>query len=148
MDSLNNANILVTGGTGFIGGKLVEKLVMKYKSNINVLVRDFSKSSRISRFPIKMFSGDIMNRTSIDVAMENCDFVFHCAYDFSLNSDNQMGDTLSATKYIAEACLRANVKKLIYISTISVYGNTDSDIINETTLKRVCDDTYGESKLA
>ena len=45
---LKGKRILVTGGTGFIGGRLVEKLILEHNAEVRVLVRDFSRASRIA----------------------------------------------------------------------------------------------------
>ncbi len=57
---LQGANILVTGATGFIGGRLVEYLVLHYKANVHALTRNYGRAVHLARFPIQLFLGDVM----------------------------------------------------------------------------------------
>jgi len=61
----NGCNILITGATGFIGGRLIEVLIKEFDININVLVRNYKNASRIARFPINFFAGNIMDYPSL-----------------------------------------------------------------------------------
>ncbi|MGI9287253.1 MAG: NAD-dependent epimerase/dehydratase family protein, partial [Pseudomonadales bacterium] len=69
--------ILVTGATGFIGGRLVERLVLEEGANVRALVRNFSSASRIARFPVAMIRGDLTEADKVREAMQGCDVVFH-----------------------------------------------------------------------
>ena len=46
--------VLITGGTGFIGGRLIERLVLEGNADVRVLVRNFASVSRVARFPVEM----------------------------------------------------------------------------------------------
>ncbi len=79
---LSGKQVLVTGATGFIGGRLVEKLVLEQHANVRVLVRDFSHASRIARFDLEMMRGDITDSSAVTEATKGCEVIFHCAYGF------------------------------------------------------------------
>lgn len=51
-EMLTNSKVLVTGATGFIGERLVEKLLLTYNVKVRALIRDFSRCSRLARFPV------------------------------------------------------------------------------------------------
>ena len=87
--TLDGKKVLVTGGTGFIGSRLVEKLVLEHQARVRVLVRNFVNAPRIARFPIEMVPGDLSDPVSVQKAVQNCDVVFHCAYDFAGNTEEQ-----------------------------------------------------------
>ena len=59
---------LVTGGTGFIGGRLVERLVAEHGAEVRVLVRNVARAARIARFPVQMVSGDVAERADVERA--------------------------------------------------------------------------------
>ena len=75
---LSGKRVLVTGGTGFIGGRLIERLVVDYKADVRALVRNFARASRIARFPIQMVHGDVINPSDVNQAADGCEFIFHC----------------------------------------------------------------------
>ena len=59
MTPLTNATVLVTGATGFIGGRLAERLVVEHGARVRALVRNFGRAARLARFPIELVQGDL-----------------------------------------------------------------------------------------
>jgi len=78
--TLRGKQVLVTGGTGFIGGRLVEKLVLECDAKVRVLVRNFAHSASIARFPLEIIQGDVTDTEAVRRAADGCDVIFHCAY--------------------------------------------------------------------
>jgi len=103
MIELRDSRILVTGGTGFIGGRLVEHLVLKYGADVHALVRNFARAPRIARFSIKMFPGDVTDPEAVDRAVENCDIVFHCAYGGAGGATQQKRATVRGMENVLKA---------------------------------------------
>ena len=145
--ALQGKKALVTGGTGFIGGRLVEKLLLECEARVRVLVRDFSKASRLARFPVEMAAGDMADETAVAEAVEGCDLVFHCAHDPSGTASEQMRLALRSAKNMALAVLHGGAKRLVHVSTISVYGDTRDGDLDETA-PRMPTYPYGKAKLA
>lgn len=145
---LAGRKVLVTGGTGFIGGRLVEKLVLEQQAHVRVLVRNFSHASRIARFPLEMVGGDITAVTSVDAAVNGCDVVFHCARGSSGSAEYRRQVTVGGTESIAQAALRHGVKQLVHVSTVSVYEPTADGDLDETAPKQPSGWAYADSKLA
>jgi nucleoside-diphosphate-sugar epimerase len=143
---LAGKTVLVTGGTGFVGGRLVEKLILEQKANVRVLVRSFLNASRLARFPIEMVGGDITDRTAVSRAVEGSDFVFHCAHDAKSNKDPQMQSALEGIHNISESVLRAEVKQMIHVSTVAVYGPTSDGELDETSPWQPSDHSYISAK--
>ena len=144
---LKGKKIFVTGGTGFIGSHLVEHLVTKYSADVHVLVRNFTKASRISRFPVKMFQGNILDKTAIANAMKGCEYVFHCAHGNTGSPVQQKEVNIKGTENVLEESLRQNVKRVVHMSTISVYGETKDGDLNELSPRKYSKEVYGDSKL-
>lgn len=140
--------ILVTGGTGFIGGRLVEKLVQEYQAKVRVLVRNFSTAPRIARLSIEITHGDVTDIGAVRHAAADCDIIFHCAYVKPIKMKKLDKIDAAGTEIVARVALEMKVARFIYISTISVYGESRDGYLDETSLKPRSGDLYSVSKLA
>ena len=144
---IRNGKVLITGATGFIGGRIAERLWIDRKVTSKALVRNFSKAARLARLPVRIVQGDLLDKDSLRRAVEGCEVVFHCAYgntdDPSLNRRiNEDG-----TRNIGEAALEAGVRRFIHLSTVAVYGPNPPAFVDEKTPTEFSGDEYGDSKL-
>ena len=138
--------VLVTGGTGFIGGRLVERLVLECNANVRILVRNFASASRIARFPIEMVRGNVMESCDVEAAMNGCDIVFHCAWEVQDSESMERRVNVAGTRNVLEAALQAGVKRVVHLSTVLVYGAPPDGDFDETT-SRNPDNAYAKSNL-
>ncbi len=116
-------NILITGGTGFIGTHLVQELA-KYNHSLYVLTRDTSKSfSNVS-----IINGDITRPESLSLALKGIDAVFHnAALARDSGSKKEIFNVnVIGTKNLAEACIKNNVTRIVFTSSAGVYGFPNS----------------------
>lgn len=128
---MSNEKVLVTGGAGFIGGHLVDSLI---KNNYQVKVLDnFStgkKENLTDNFSkIELIKGDIRDEVAIREAVKGVDFILHQAALGSV--PRSIDDPLTThecnttgTLKLLVAARDAGVKRLVYASSSSVYGNT------------------------
>ncbi len=128
------ANILITGGTGFIGVPLVKKL-QSLGHNLKLLIRESSNTEPFQNLNnIEYVIGDIRDYESLDKASENLDLIYHlAAYTRMWAKDkNIIEDTnIKGTENIARIALEKNIR-LIYISSFIALGATPIDPVNET----------------
>ena len=145
---LSGVRVLVTGGTGFIGGRLVERLVLEHDVRVRVLVRNFARVPRIARFPIEMIHGDVTNRDDVERAVNECQVVFHCA---ALGSKGRremyQPVNVEGTRNVLEAALQAKVKRVVHLSSLTVYGDTPDGDLDESAPRHYAGYGYADTKL-
>jgi nucleoside-diphosphate-sugar epimerase len=144
---LTNATVLVTGATGFIGGRLAERLVVEHGARVRALVRNFSRVARLARFPIDLVQGDLCSPDSISRAVTGCDYVFHCAYGSDGQDDARRLVNAQGTRNVLDAALAHRVKRVVHTSTVTVYGNTPDGPLDETAPRVKTGFAYGDSKI-
>lgn len=144
---LSGERVLVTGGTGFIGGRLVERLVLEYKADVRILIRNFARAPRIARFPVKMVYGDVTDPSDVERAISGCKVVFHCAYGNSGSEKIRRLVNVGGTRNVLEAALHAGVKRVVHLSTLMVYGDTPDGDLDESALRRYSGNPYSDTKL-
>jgi nucleoside-diphosphate-sugar epimerase len=144
---LANARILVTGATGFIGGRVAERLVVEHGARVRALVRTFGRAARLARFPIELVQGDLRSAESIDRAAAGCDYVFHCAYGSDGEDDARRVVNAQGTRHVLDAALKHAVKRVVHTSTVTVYGDTPDGPLDESAPRRKTGFAYADSKI-
>ena len=144
--TLEGKSVLVTGGTGFLGSRLVEKLVLEHAARVRVLVRNFRRVSRIACMPVEMVPGDVADKASLQKAARGCEILFHCAYDFSGSGEHQAIVGMTGTRNASEAALNEHVSRMIHVSTLSVYGPTTDGDLTESSPWQPSENTYTRVK--
>jgi UDP-glucose 4-epimerase len=147
--------ILVTGGAGFIGSHLVDKLI---NEGFEVVVLDDLSNGRMDNLEahsgnknMKFIKGSILDPAAVKTAMQGVDYVYHLAclgVRHSIHSpfENHQVNAEGSLQLLIAAKERA-VKHFFYISTSEVYGRTTSFPIDERSLTSPLT-VYGASKLA
>lgn len=141
--------ILVTGGTGLVGAHLLYDLINQGKevkaikrnnSNIEITRNIFSYYSQEfeSLFSkIEWVEADLLDFFSVEDAMKDVDYIYHCAALVSYNPKKHiemLNVNIEGTANIVNVALRNDVKKLCYVSSIAALGNTiGEELISETT---------------
>lgn len=143
--------VLVTGATGAVGPQLVS-LLCQEGYQVCTLARHKPKSA-ILPDKVEVFIGDITNRKDVQIAIKDCDVVIHLAALLhivdppdSLKPQYERIN-IEGTRIVVEAAMQANVKRLIYFSTINVYGPTDGHVVTEVSFPNP-DTFYAATKLA
>ena len=132
-------SVLVTGAGGFIGGRVVEVLHRLGDRSVRAGVRRWASAARIGRLPVEIVQCDVMDPASLDRALIGISAVVHCAVG---DRDVTVGGTLK----LLEAAERADVDRVVHISSIDVYGDATGEVSEETPLQQT-GRPYGDSKI-
>ncbi len=117
--------LAVTGGAGFIGSHLTEKLL----ENHEVVVLDNLSSGKKDLVPEKaeFVEVDVKNRERLETVLEEIEAVFHLAANPKVNTfpedrEKDFEENLEGTKSVLDACKKSNVEQLVFASSSVVYG--------------------------
>jgi len=139
--------VLVTGGSGFIGSHVVDKLRDK-----GVEVRVYDGIMPTYRKDIEFYQGSILDITSLGFAINGVDAIFHLAAvadvkDVYNNPYHSEAINVRGTINVLEAARTANVKRIIYGSTTWVYSEAASNNVDESTPLHAPTHLYTATKL-
>lgn len=128
--------VFVTGGTGFIGGEVV-RLLRERGDEVVALVRSREKGAELERLGAELVEGDL-NATGVTrKACEDCDTAIHGAAIYKVGIPKSERDgmheaNVRGTERVLDAAWQAGVSRIVYVSTINVFGNTRGNVVDET----------------
>lgn len=125
----------VTGGTGFVGLNLVQRL-KEEGWDVTALHRRSSDLTFLNRFSPSLAEGSITDRASLMAAIPGgTDTVFHVAGDISMwrkRNAEQTRNNVEGTRNVVEAALAKGVRRLVVTSSVSAYGPVTGALTEET----------------
>ena len=144
--------VTVTGGTGFLGSYLVRDLLAA-GATVRVLARPSPRADRLTAAGVEIVAGDLRDLASIALAVKDADIVYHLAAKVGAAPRNDYFETnVGGTENLLAACAANGVGKLVYASSLAVYGPvSEGGRIDEFTGfddKPQLRDPYSESKIA
>ncbi len=142
--------VLVTGGAGFIGSHVVDRLAAHGHEPI---VYDRRRSPWHDAAELEHRLGEITDVEALATALEDCDAVVHLAAVADVSDVLEapvLAEEVNARGTIAvlEAARRAKVERMVYASTIWVYSDCEPDVVDEDTLIATPSHLYTSTKLA
>jgi len=140
--------VLVTGGSGYVGSHVVDKL-----RDEGVDVRVYDMVMPTFRDDIEYYKGSILDYTSLGMAMSEIDIVYHLGAIADVKDvyeDPHYSESINTrgTMNLLEASKKAGVIKLIYGSTTWVYSDADCDNVDESTPLHAPSHLYTATKIA
>jgi dihydroflavonol-4-reductase len=126
----------VTGGTGFIGERLVKRLRDR-GDDVVALVRSREKGKKLEEMGATLVEGDLSSSDAIHSAVKGCDAAFHVAAVYKVGIPEKEHEAMydanvRGTERVLDAAFQAGVSRIVYVSTINVFGNTRGEVVDET----------------
>jgi dihydroflavonol-4-reductase len=126
----------VTGGTGFIGGHVVRKL-RERGDEVVALVRSPEKATNLTDIGCDLVVGDLSSDEAIRNGIQGADAVFHMGAIYKVGvpkSEHEAMDeaNVRGTERVLDAAIDAGVKRIVYVSTVNAFGNTEGDVVDES----------------
>src|ERR1700678_3299709 len=146
--------VLVTGGSGFIGSHVVDKLRARGHEPVIYDLRPSPwHAGTDGSEPVETVLGSITDREALERALATCDAVAHLAAVADVNdvhAEPEDAERVNArgTVTVLEACRRVEVKRVVYASTIWVYSDCAGEEVDEDTLLPPPSHLYTSTKLA
>ena len=128
--------VFVTGGTGFIGGIVVRQL-RERGDEVVCLVRNPEKGKTVAALGCELVAGDLGSAEALRKGMEGCDAVVHAAAMYEVGIPKKQHPAMweanvAGTEQVMKAALEAKVPRIVYVSTVGIFGNTNKEIVDES----------------
>jgi ornithine--oxo-acid transaminase len=140
---------LITGATGFIGGRLAQRLVAE-GYQVRCLVRASSDTLLLDKLDVEIAVGDLTKLRSLARATDGSRYVFHCGARVSdwATTEEIVRTNVHGTRNLLEACVDTSVQRVIHFSTTDIYGYPGGAAIDETYVATRFRNWYAQTKLA
>jgi dihydroflavonol-4-reductase len=128
--------VFVTGGTGFIGGAVVRQLRAR-GDDVVALARNPAKGAPLEELGCTLVAGDLSDERAIRAGMEGCEAVIHAAavYEVGIPASERrpmQEANVGGTERVLGAALEAGIGKVVYVSTVGIFGNTHGRVVDES----------------
>jgi nucleoside-diphosphate-sugar epimerase len=128
--------VVITGGAGFIGRAVVERLA-KRGDDVIALVRDPDRAAHIKRDRVTLAATDLTSVAALKAQMKGADGVIHAAGSYRIGIRQKERAAMweanvGATERVLDAAMAAGVARIVYVSTNNVLGDTRGELHDES----------------
>lgn len=145
--------VFLTGGTGFIGGEVARQLRAR-GDEVACLVRSPGKAAKLTELGCELVAGDLGDEAAIRQGMAGCDAVIHAAamYEVGIPAKQRPAmweANVVGTERVMKAAQAEKIPRIVYVSTVGIFGNTHKKVVDESYKNPETDFTsyYEETKL-
>ena len=128
--------VFLTGGTGFIGGHVAERLRAR-GDDVVALVRSPDKAAKLRELGCELVQGDLSDTAAIKSGLEGTDACIHAAAIYKVGIPKKEHEAMhesnvAGTTHVLDAAIEAGVDRIVYVSTVNVFGNTKEQVVDES----------------
>ncbi|HSE06478.1 MAG TPA: hopanoid-associated sugar epimerase [Methylomirabilota bacterium] len=141
-------NVLVTGGTGFVGANLVRELLADGHS-VRVLARSGGDRRALEGCPVDIVEGDLLDVASLRTAVVGARHVYHTAADYRLWAPDLRvlyRANVDGTRHLLAAAAEAGAERIVYTSTVGAVGIPEDGAPGDETTPVSLSDMVGAYK--
>ena len=116
--------VLVTGASGFLGGRLTQMLHQRGEE-VRILARPSSDLRHLSDTPVQIIRGDLSDQQSLTQAVKDVTRIFHCAAcstDWAAWKTYYEANVLGTQNLLAAALTAPKLERFVHVSTTDIYG--------------------------
>ncbi len=126
----------VTGGGGFIGRRVVDRLIQA-GTEVRAIARSDASADRLREAGCEVVIGDATDADLLASAMAGCESVYHHAGDYrvGIGRDDQpamLAANVTAAERVLDAAIASDIPRIVHVSTINAFGDTGYRVIDET----------------
>lgn len=143
----------MTGGTGFIGGNVVRQLRAR-GDEVVCLVRRPAEAAKLRDLDCELVTGGLSDEAAIREGMAGCEAAVHAAamYEVGIPAKQRPAmweANVAGTERVMKVALEEKVPRIVYVSTVGIFGNTRRQVVDESYRNPETDFTsyYEETKL-
>lgn len=145
--ALRGQRVLVLGASGFLGGRLVERLVEECGAEVRVLLRRVAAGSAAVRFPLEAHVGDLTDPETVRRAVQGCNVVVNCVKGSGGDLAHRRAIDVDLSGQLVEQAARAGAR-VVHVSSMAVYDLPRVGDVTERSPDAPPGDAYSDSKLA
>jgi dihydroflavonol-4-reductase len=145
--------VALTGGAGFVGGA-VARVLRERGDDVVALVRDRAGAAELERIGAEIVEDDLSDVRRLTHALDGADALIHAAGSYRVgipaNERDAMWDAnVGTTTRALEAAKAAGTQRIVYVSTVNAFGNTNRTVVDESHWRNPADgflSVYDETK--
>ncbi|MBX3437570.1 MAG: NAD(P)-dependent oxidoreductase [Planctomycetaceae bacterium] len=137
----DHLKVLVTGASGFVGGRVVDAMLRSGIAEPVAGVRSWSRAARVARAPVEIAVCDIMDADAVRDTVSRVNAIVHCAYTDDPESITR------GTRHLLEAAATRGIERFVYLSSAEVYGPETTGDVDENCDTPLTGRAYGDAKI-